>query len=312
MLNTKTIPIFLAVDENYLPFLAVTIQSIKEHASKTRVYQIHALNSGIAEEKCKPILDMQTGNIKISFENIADKAEQIRSVVHCRDYYTNAIYFRLFIPELFPQYEKAIYLDCDIVLLDDIANLYDINIAENYIGAVADQAVSAVPAFCEYTKNALGIEPNNYFNSGVIVLNLTELRAIDFYKTFYGILSSYNFTVAPDQDCLNLICKDKVHYYGAEWNKMPIDKKVGHPPKLVHYNLVMKPWHYDGIRYEEHFWAFAKQTPYYESIVAQKNAFTGDMATRDTISGERLILLAKAEADSENNYLRTVAKVHQK
>lgn len=308
MVKKEPIPVFFAVDDKYMPFLAVALTSIKKYANAERDYEIHILCTGVDETGCKPILDMQTENIKICFVNIADKAKQIQSVMRCRDYYTSAIYFRLFIPELFPELDKAIYLDCDVVLLEDIANLYDIQIGNNYIGAVADQAVAQVPQFREYTKNALDIEADAYFNSGVIVLNLQRLRAINFYKTFYGILSSYDFTVAPDQDCLNLICKNKVYYYGAEWNAMPIGAENRQTPKLVHYNLAMKPWHYDGVSYEDYFWDYAKQTQYYDTILAQKKAFTPEMAMRDKEGGEKLIALAKSEADSPNNYIRSMQK----
>ena len=308
MENKKIVPVFFSADECYMPFLAVALTSIKKYASADREYQIHILCTGLDETSCQPILEMQTDNIKINFVDISDKAKQIQSVMRCRDYYTSAIYFRLFIPDLFPQYEKAIYLDCDIVLLEDIANLYDIEIGNNYIGAIADQAVAEVPQFREYTKNALDIEADSYFNSGVIVLNLQRLRAINFYKTFYGILSSYDFIVAPDQDCLNLICKNKVYYYGAEWNAMPIGAEGKKTPKLVHYNLAMKPWHYDGVSYEDYFWDYAKQTQYYDTILAQKKSFTPEMAMRDKEGGEKLIALAKSEADSPNNYIRSMQK----
>jgi len=186
MANKEIIPVFFAADECYTPFLAVALTSIKKYASADRQYQIHVLCTGIDEEKQKSVLAMQTENIKIRFENISEKASQIYDVMRCRDYYTSAIYYRLFIPDLFPQYDKAIYLDCDTVLLEDIAILFDKEIGDNFIGAVADQAVSAVPQFREYTKNALDVDAEEYFNSGVIVLNLKQLRAIDFYKTFYG------------------------------------------------------------------------------------------------------------------------------
>lgn len=312
MSQKQIVPVFFAADENYMPYLAVALTSIKKYATPQNQYKIHVLCTGIEKEKMQPILDMQTQNMTVEFVNISEKAAQIHSVMRCRDYYTSAIYFRLFIPDLFPQYDKAIYLDCDTVLLDDIAKLYEINIEENYIGAVADQAVAAVPEFREYTKNALDVDAENYFNSGVIVLNLKQLRGIDFYKTFYGILSSYDFIVAPDQDCLNLICKGKVYFYGAEWNRMPISGMDNGTPKLIHYNLAMKPWHYDNVLFEEYFWDYAKQTQYYEVILAEKAAFTPEMAQRDKLGGEKLIALAKSEADSPNNYIRTMRKKQAK
>ena len=300
------VPVFYAADENYLPFLAVALASLKAHASKQRSYHIHVLCSGGLGDNAKKIKQMATENIHVSFHDVSKSIEEIVNVLHCRDYYTPAIFYRLFIPDLFPQYDKAIYLDCDTVLCADIADLYDIDIKDNFIGAVADQAVAGVLAFREYTKNALGINPEKYFNSGVITLNLKKLREINFSQIFFSVLKSYAFIVAPDQDCLNLICKNKVHYYSNAWNAMPIGAGKGEKPKLVHYNLSLKPWHYDGVLYEEYFWKYAKLTLFLKTIKKEKSAFTPEMAERDRIGGERLVALAQAEADSPHNYLATI------
>ena len=168
--------------------------------------------------------------------------------------------------------------------------------------------MSATPAFVGYTKNALNIEANKYFNSGVIVMQLNKLRAINFCYLFTRVLRSYDFVVAPDQDCLNLICKDKVHYYGAEWNTMPLSGKKVRAPKLIHYNLSMKPWHYDNVLYEEYFWGTAKKTPFYERILAKKVGFSDADRKRDEESGEKLIRLAIAEAKNPSNYDKTVGE----
>ena len=308
----RVVPVFYAADENYLPFLGVALASLKTYASKERTYHIHVLCSGALRENAKKIKGMATENIRVSFHDVSKRIEEIVNVLHCRDYYTPAIFYRLFIPDLFPQYDKAIYLDCDTVLCADIAELYDIDIKDNLIGAVADQAVANVAAFREYTKNALGIHAEKYFNSGVITLNLKKLREINFFQTFFRVLSSYAFIVAPDQDCLNLISKNKVYYYPKAWNAMPIDGGKAKKPKLVHYNLSLKPWHYDGVLYEEYFWRYAAQTPFLQTIQKKKRSFTPEMAERDRLSGERLIALAQAEADSPHNYLATVQENEQK
>lgn len=306
--NKKTIPVFYAVDKNYLPFLAVAVASIKKYAKEENEYVIHVLYTGDLGERLNDLLAMQTDNLRFEFTNVSKEIAEIESMLHCRDYYTNAIYYRLFIPDLFPQYDKAIYLDSDTVLLADIAELYNEDLGENLIGAVNDEAVINVPAFCEYTQKALDIPPETYFNSGVILLNTKKMREMDFCKVFREVLSSYDFVVAPDQDCLNLICKGRIKYFGVEWNKLPIGGELENLPKLIHYNLTMKPWHYDGILYSEYFWDYAKQTPFYEDILTIKKAFTPEMAKRDEEGGKALLQLAQAEADSPNNYINTVVK----
>ncbi len=305
-MNKKTVPVFFAADEKYMPYLAVALTSLKAYKSTEYDYQIHVLYTGSLNGYAQKVKALAEENLTVSFVDVSEKMQRIFDCIHCRDYYTPAIYYRLMIPEMFPEYDKALYMDCDTVLLADIAELYTIDIGDNYIGAVADQAVAAVPAFVEYTKKALGIDAERYFNSGVIVMNLKKFREIDFYDKFNAVLRSYDFTVAPDQDCLNLICKDKVYYFDGAWNAMPIAGAEGGKPKLIHYNLAMKPWHYDGVLYEEYFWAFAKQTTFLEIIQREKETFTPEMALLDTEGSKKLVALAQAEADNPHNFIRSV------
>ncbi len=302
----KIVPIFYAADENYMPYLAVALLSLKETKSAEYDYKIHVLYTGELGEAAKKIQKMEEENFTVSFEDVTEKINRITDCIHCRDYYTPAIYYRLMIPEMFPQYDKVLYMDCDTVLLEDVAKLYTIDIGDNYIGAVADQAVAAVPQFVEYTKNALGIDAKNYFNSGVIVMNLKKFREIDFYDKFNAVLRSYDFTVAPDQDCLNLICKDKVHYYDGGWNQMPIAGLNDKKPMLIHYNLTMKPWHYDGVLYEEYFWDYAAKTEFLDVIKKAKANYTPRQMSQDAEGGKKLVALAQAEADNPHNFIRSV------
>ncbi len=300
------IPVFYAADENYMPYLAVALTALKTYKTQDYEYRIHVLYSGNLNGASKKVKAMEEEDFSIFFEDIGEKIAKINDCMHCRDYYTSAIYYRLLIPELFPQYDKVLYMDCDTVVLTDIARLYTIDVGDNYIGAVADQAVAAVPEFREYTKNALGIDAEHYFNSGVIVMNLKKFREINFYEKFSKVLRSYDFTIAPDQDVLNLICKDKVYYFDAGWNRMPIGGAEGEIPKLIHYNLTMKPWHYDGILFEEYFWDFATRTPFLEDMKKTKAAYTPDKVKRDEEGGAKLVALAKAEAENPQNFIRSV------
>ena len=302
----KPIPVFFAADENYMPYLGVTLTSLKANKRQENRYEIYVLYAGELSENAMKIKRMEEKDFSVTFVDITKKIEEITHLIRCRDYYTSAIYYRLFIPELFPQYDKAVYLDCDTVLLEDVAVLYGTELGENLIAAVPDQAVAAVVSFREYTQYALGISYEKYFNSGVIVMNLEKMRALNFYVAFSKILSSYDFIVAPDQDCLNLICKGNVRYLDAGWNAMPTGDKLPEKRlKLIHYNLSAKPWHYDDIVYGEYFWTYAKTSGFYKQIAANRAAFTEDLARRDERNGERLLALAQAEADSPCNYLRT-------
>ena len=306
MSTKKIIPIFYASDENYMPYLGVALASLKANKSSNYDYKIHVLYTGKLNGHATKVKEMEEEGFAISFTDVATEIDRIRDCMICRDYYTPAIYYRLLIPELFPQYDKVLYMDCDTAALTDVADLYNIEIGENYIGAVADQAVAAVSEFCDYTKNALGIDGNHYFNSGVILMNLKKFREVNFCEKFVQVLRSYNFVIAPDQDVLNLICKDKVYYLDAGWNQMPIALQKAQDLKLIHYNLTMKPWRYDGILYEEYFWAFAEKTEFLDFIKETKANFTQEMANKERESSEKLLALARTEADNPNNFIRSI------
>ena len=300
------IPVFYAADDNYMPYLAVALTSLKENKTEDYEYRIHVLYAGELSEKAQKVKSMEEDNFHIYFEDVESKMRAIQDCTYCRDYYTSAIFYRLMIPEMFPDYDKVLYMDCDTVALADVAKLYTIDIGNNFIGAAADQAVAAVPAFRAYTKYALNIAPHRYFNSGVIVMNLKKLREIGFYGKFCEVLRSYEFIIAPDQDVLNLICKDRVYYYGGEWNQMPIGGKGN--PKLIHYNLTMKPWHYEDILFKEHFWHYAKRSEYYERILGELRAYSAEKKQKDADSEVALKALAVKEAKREDNYFKRFGK----
>ena len=84
--------------------------------------------------------------------------------------WTIATYYRLFIPELFPNYEKIIYLDTDILLLKDISSLYLTDLGQNYLAAAVDVAATSLTFYKDFMKkfNLQG----EYFNDGVLVFNI--------------------------------------------------------------------------------------------------------------------------------------------
>lgn len=293
----ENVPVFFASDDRYLPYLDVAISSLVEHASKNYDYTLHVLHSGIDGKRAEKIMRHERQGIKIRFVNVEEHLSKIENFFNLRDYYTPAIYYRLFIVGMFPAYKKAVYLDCDTVILGDVSEIYRVNLGNNLIGAVADSVVASVPVFKRYTKEALGVDGEKYFNSGVIVMNLDGMRKANFYQAFADTLEKFRFRVAPDQDCLNVLCKGRVHYFSQDWNAMPQAQSISAKPKLVHYNLAQKPWHYDGIKHEDYFWSYARQSAFYDDIVAEKQSFTQEKARKDEESGAALLVLAEAEIE---------------
>ena len=307
--TTKPIvPIFYAADENYLPYLIVSMSSLIANADRNYAYRIYILTTGFSETAQAKLQKYADADFEIECVNISHRMEEVKNALQLRDYYTGATYYRIFIAEMFPQYEKAIYLDSDTVILGAISDLYNVDVTDTLVGAVADGAVAAVPEFRVYTKEVLGIDYRKYFNAGVLLMNLKKFREDGFYQKFCLLLKTYKFKVAQDQDYLNVICKDKVTLIGEEWNRMPIGGADGRQPKLIHYNLTLKPWHYDNILFQEYFWKYARSTVDYERILAALQEYTDEKKSKDAESETMLRALCLEEAAREDNYIKISGK----
>ena len=298
--SNKGIPIFFAVDDGYIPFLAVTLQSLVDNSSSSNQYSIKILHTNVNEENKRKISKYQRENIDIEFVNLNCYVEKVKDKLFTRDYYTNTTYFRLFIPELYPQYEKALYLDSDTVVLADIAELYNTDIGENLVAAAQEGVIQNIKVYQDYVEKVVGVASyKRFFNAGVLLMNLNELRRFQFQEKILYLLSTVKYSVIQDEDYLNRMCKGRVKFVDSTWNKMPIDidnVKIENI-KLIHFNYVYKPWHFDNVLYGEIFWEYAQKTEFINDIKFIKENYTEEKKNRDIESDKSLRLLAQKECD---------------
>ena len=172
----KQIPIFFSTDDNYIPFLDVAISSLIANASKEYLYKIIVLHTGLREENIYRVMQNQTECVDIQFVDITKDIERISDRFKNVYHFSVAAYYRIFIATLFPQYDKVLYLDCDLVVLGDISKLYHTEIGNCILGAAQEQFVQVTKEFKLYTENAVGVNPDGYVNSGVLLMNLKAFR----------------------------------------------------------------------------------------------------------------------------------------
>ena len=145
----------------------------------------------------------------------------------------------------------------------------------------------------------------NFFNAGMIVINCDRFRAHCVLDKFISYLHVYDFVVTQDEDYLNLICKDRVHWLDQRWNT-EIFGDIPYPieeANILHYIMTSKPWHYGDCRHGDIFWNYAAQTSVYDEIKDVLKAYTDEERERDRVSGEKLLALAIKETNREDNYL---------
>lgn len=287
------IPIFFTVDDNYAPFLAAAINSAVKNSSDNRKYRAIILYQELSRENIEKLSKLAKDNFSVEFYAMKNSFDAITDRMSNRlrcDYFTLTIYFRLFIPLMFPQFDKGIYIDSDVVVTSDIAELFDIDIKDNFIGACRDYSIAGIPPLVSYTENAVGVNGNEYINSGVLLMNLKKMRENDFEGHFLNLLNTYHFdSIAPDQDYINAICNGKIHYLSQEWDTMPDSSTPVENPKLIHYNLFSKPWCYDGIKYADEFFKYASDCGYIEEINEYKKNYSDEQKKSDKECLELLI-----------------------
>lgn len=305
--KNKIVPIVFAVDNNYAPYLSVTIKSILENSSQDRLYRFFVLNTGISKEYEEKLIASTDEKSSIEFIDVDKRLNAITEKLPLRDYYTNTIYYRLFIPSLFPEYDKILYLDSDIVVLKDICEMFDTDITGKLVGAIREEVMTTVKVFSDYSEECLDVPHGEYFNSGVLLINAKAFREKDVEGQFVSLLKRFKFVVAPDQDYLNVICNKNVHYFDLGWNKMPL-KEVDFPTeqlKLVHYKLFYKPWFYKNVMYDEYFWKYAKKSPFYSEIVLVRERYGQEEIARDLIAYKNLMVTAKNFVEMPDNYKKS-------
>lgn len=299
--KNNIIPIFFACDDRYAPYLGVALRSLIDHASPRYTYRVYVLINTLSEDNRNNLQSMQNERTTVEFVNVRDKLDGLGSMLHLRDYYTQATYYRFFIPDLFPQYRKGLYLDCDILVLGDISRLWRVDLGLDLCAAIPEEVMAQVPVFGDYVEQVLGIPREEYFSAGILLMNLAEMRRCRLEEAFVDLLGRRTYRVTQDQDYLNVLRFNRVHLLGTEWNYTAFpDSDHGPLPEIVHFKINWKPWHYEGVAFESYFWSYAEETPYAALIHDTLNGYTEAERARDGRQYENLVSLAHREIDEAN------------
>lgn len=294
--------IILCSDDGFMPATSVLIQSIFEQADSQKFYDIIIFHSNIRPVTEEIVQNMFDGarNFSVRFVNVASIVVNINFYTANRNNFTSEAYYRLFAPWLLDEeYEKAFYIDGDMVAVKDVSTVFDIDIGDNLIGAIRDYwgiCNCYIPddPRREY-RESIGLDDiDNYVISCTILFNLAKFRKQFTLEQVINLSACKNW-LQHDQDVLNILCRDSIFYLTADWGLMNdygnnhylpqylIDELAEVTnPVLIHFGGVRKPWSYN---YHEHgldFWQYADHTPYmpvlfnkinsmeYRGYVAQK------------------------------------------
>ena len=265
--------IFFTVNDNYTKYLSVSMASILYNLDKKQAVNFFILDGGISDENKRKLNELK--NIKdFNIEFIKIDNSRFESIVKSSQaHITNETNYRFIISSLKPELDKCLFLDADLIVDKDITELYNINIDDFYMGAVADQFPLTENSWAKH----LDLEENyRYVNTGVILVNLKKWREENIEdKLFENVIKYSNLLQFPDQDTLNITLQDKVKNISHIYNAMPVQnylveqekKEAFDNPVIIHWAGFMKPWVYSDANYSEYFWKYARMSPFYEDII---------------------------------------------
>ena len=288
----------ISSSNEYVPYLSAMLESIKQCSKKSRPYNIFVLTTDISSENQKKLKTQVESDSRFSFTCI-----NINSIFPKNLFVNNHLsvqsYFRFYILDLFKNCNKVLYLDSDIIVNSDIADLFDENVNNYCIAAAIDVDIAGqiklYPEQKDYIQKIVGIkESSNYFQAGVLLFNVKEMRKYHDSSSLIQIALNYNWRYL-DQDILNHEFMDKVVFFDGNWNvlincpatpysRMEIIQNAPYSiyqnylasrkePKIIHYAGWKKPWNYTTCDFAEYFWKYARQTVFYEEILTRLSEY---------------------------------------
>ena len=241
----RPVHIALASDRKYLPLAAVAVASAAENTSGELV--VHFLYENLAEDDFR-VFDFLKRYPRVTFRQHRIADAFFRDWPEMR--WSRSIYHRLLLPDLLPELERVIYLDCDVCVLGDLAELYEQDPEGKSIMAVAVQTKP------DHARR-LGLDPDYYFNSGVLVFSPREWHRDGLIGRFKQCFTEISDKLKyPDQDILNVVFKDDVRFLHPRWNIITStfrNEPVGcyrvetiveafRTPGIAHFTGGHKPW----------------------------------------------------------------------
>lgn len=278
-MSKKDIPIFFTFNNDYVVPAAVAFFSLLNRAKTDVFYHLFVLHHDISLENQELLssITKRFNNAELNFVDTQNFLGEKWSKGNFeennkKNKFTVDAVVRCFASNFFPQYKKIIYSDVDVVFTDDISELWDIDLEDNYIAGVKNFAMKYHSVELSHLKpEHYDMLKDSYIAGGIWVLNLDKIRKDDLESKMMDILEDESIIKRwNDQDIMNIACNNKVKHIPLNYIAYPymlphlqIPDFVSHysseelwdsiiNPKIVHY-ADQKPWN-ANVRYSDIWW----------------------------------------------------------
>lgn len=272
-----TLHVACATDSAYAPHCATMLHSLLAHHAPAVVHS-HVLHDASLAEAARQALASMVAALgaRVTFHAIDPAA---CAGLPGMDRIPALMWYRVLLPELLPELDRILYVDCDTLVRADLTPLWQADLANHYVAAT-DNVLER--DFADRAER-LGLPPGQrYFNSGVLLMNLARMReercqaaVLDYGRRQGGTL------VWPDQDALNVVlggkraplhprwnCQNTLFYFPRRSSAVfgaDVVREAVRAPAIVHFEgpALAKPWHFlckHPLRAE--YWRHRAATPW--------------------------------------------------
>jgi Lipopolysaccharide biosynthesis proteins, LPS:glycosyltransferases len=275
--NKEIIPVFFTFNRGYVIPAIVAIYSLLRHADKTYFYKLYVLHTDLLEkdqQKLQEIIQKFPNQTCLNFIDVKEYHDIADwNNLNSKQHYSKEIYNKLIAEKLFPQYDRIICTDVDVLFKGDISDTYFANpTSDFYVAGI--HGVTENNLMTNYYINKFTREEQNILMKGIgagyLVFNLKKIREDEMgtkMRSYYK--NNLYRLVQPEQDVINLCCYPHVkilpfkymvctYFYKKKNQKIPFEKEIinaknifhealTHPVQL-HYAGYNKPWNSIFIR----------------------------------------------------------------
>ena len=281
--------IVLASNDAFAPCMAIMIQSIIDNAKEDKYYDIIILHKDISGDNQEAIVQLSDAdNISIRFFDMNDFLKGTKFFTENRKTISEETYFRLFIPWIIDDnYKKALYIDGDMIVRNDISAVIDVNIEGVLAAGVRDywgicNCYMKEDSKREYRESIGLTNIDEYIIGALILFNLKEFRE-RYYLDYVLKLSQEREWQQHDQDVINIMIKGSVKHISPTYAFMS-DYGNNHylpdyllrelegiedNPVIYHFAASRKPWKKKYGLFNNEFWSIAKKTVFFEELLSE-------------------------------------------
>ena len=245
----KEYNICLSCDNNYAQYAGVVIASILLNSDDKSFFNFYILDGNIEQENKDKIEKLkEIKNFNLNFISIDENLFEVYKKIGTHSYISLSTYYRLKLASLLPDVDNILYLDCDVIINSNLAELLEIDISEYYAAGVKDIAVNSSGYVPKLEKG------NIYFNSGVLYFNLDKIRKDNIESEFEKYtIENFDKIRVGDQEIINVVCQGKIKELPSTWNVQSSNfvnrSDYTKNPNIVHYVGRNKPWKFGSINY---------------------------------------------------------------